>query len=545
MNGRLALVTFAVFALLIPVVSAAEPSTSLRSFSDQACPTGSAKYAVDIHNPGSAADTYTVSTDVDWSSIAPSTVEVGPGETETVFLWLQPPATMEPGDYGFDVTVRSSNTGEEVTERGTLTVLSCRDVDLSVDQQEKTACRGETAEYAVEVTNAGEAEETYALSASAGAIEPQEVTLAPGESQTVTLSALSDREAEETIEVYAESTESYASADTAVVFRAERCKDVDLFLTPSEQNVCRGEAANYKITVRNTGSVQDSYELSTNVEGANVQDITLGPGEDRTFEMDVREDVGTHTVVARVLSKTLDIEPLRVSRDADLSVENCYDATIESQGDNQIQIGQQNRTLLQFNIINAGTRANNYTASFDGPDWTDIRPVEAELAPGEHVPVYLYVAPDYFSEQGTYTGKLVVEDQSGNVNRVVNVDITVGNETITAETDGEDRGLTGRLVSQRTGIVAILLVLALLFVGGYLFFQKRVQQLEEENAGQRRDAQRSADDYLDQNATTVISSLRQDSLGQDYLEMLYEEEQRGKNRKSVLEELERQLDRED
>lgn len=572
MNKKFAILALLAFIAIVPFGAAAEPSLNLRAFSDEACPTSSAKYAVDITNPGNAQDTYTVSVDKPWSTVAPSTVQVAGGDTETAFVWLQPPQNMQPGTYNFEVRVASSNTGETTTATGTLEVLSCRNVELSVDQPSQNVCRGETATYNVQVTNEGRAEETYTLSASAGALSQNQVTLAPGESTTVQLSALSDREASRTLTVTAESTTSFASDSIDVEFTAEKCKSVDLFLTPSEKTVCEEEPAEYKITVQNTGRVQDTYSLSTNVESARVPDITLDPDESRTFSVTVREDEGMHTIVARVQSQSF--SSVTRSEDATLNVENCYDLIIGAPENNSIQIDRLNKTLLEFGLYNNGTRTNNFELTFDGPEWADLRPLDAELRPEESERVFLYVAPDFFAERGTYTSKVSITGEGG-IDRVLDITLTVGNETIVAEPSGQDTdlnetgtGFTGQIVSRAGSLAAIILVLAALFLGGYYLFNQRWAMEEEEAEAEEedededdtasevkaavtgavsgtatRDYYKSANDFLDRNRNTVAKSLREDDYSRRFLEVLLEEERQDKHRDTVIEEIQRQLDK--
>lgn len=590
MTRKLAVLTILLLLASIQFVGAAEADANLRAFSNQACPTGSAKYAVDITNPGNAPDTYNVKANVPWSTVAPSTVEVGGGETETAFIWLQPPVDKKPGTYSFDVELKSSNTGETTTVSGTIEVLSCRSVDVNIQEDSQSVCRGDTAEYTVNVQNNGDTQETYDLAANAGSLSTNQVTLAPGESRQVTLSAMSDTEAQETLKVRAESTSSYASDEDSAEFTARQCRSMDLFLSPSQQNVCAGETGEFSVTVQNTGEKQDSYALQTNVDGANVPDISLAPGESQTFEMTVSEAAGTHTIVARAASKTL--QDVRRTEDASLTVENCYAFGITSQGNNTLQIGKGNTTLMQFGIRNEGTRSDTYNIEFDGPEWADVKPLETELESGEAAPAYLYVAPDFFAEKGTYSSKMVVTSENSGEQRVVDVTLTVGNETIVADTDGQDNVTeqpgeqpTGDIISRTSGLVAIILVLSALFVGGYWFFRNRwddgtlesrggarasseteesaateVDQddvqaavsgaaaggateaaVDSTDAERDRDYYKSADDFLDQNSNTVRRALREDNLSKRYLEVLLEEEKQTKRRTTVINEIQRQL----
>lgn len=501
---RRGIILLVVAMTMVQAASAASTSVQLSAPSGQACPTGSAEYRVHIANTADIEQRYTVSTDFPGATIAPQHLSVAPGASDSSYLWLQVPDDMQPGTYRFTVDVRSGTLEKTHTVKGTLDVLSCRAVSVDIAQPEQNVCRGGTATYDVTVTNTGNVEETYTLEASSGTLSTTEVTLAPGESVSITLTRSSMDTADEDISVSASSTSSYA-ADTAVAhFTAERCRNVALHLTPDTRTVCENEAGTFTATVTNTGSITDSYHVAVNRPDVTSRSITLAPNETTSLDITTMDAVGKHTVAVRVQSKSYD--PLVRSRDATLAVENCYDLGMSVPTTRTLQLETGNTTLLTAQLTNTGTEENTYTLRTAGPDWIRVQPHTVTLAPGASSSAYIYVAPDYFS-QGSYEARLLVSDASGEVNRAVDINVTVGENTVTAETGGVV-GLTGRFLTSRSGVLGIIVVAAILLLLYALTIRNSVKAVDtspadevpsppaDDHQGQddRRDGQRNSPD---------------------------------------------------
>lgn len=477
------LMTVAVLLALFPAMAgAAKASTSLTTFSDQACPTDSAKYAVTLHNPGAAEDTYFIDVEGPWSdaaTVSKGSVSVEPGERSQVYVWVRAPTGTAPGTYAFTVRARSSNTGQVTESGGTIDVMSCRAVDVSVDDAARTVCRANTAEYAVRVANRGQVAETYDLSASSGELSTGEVTLEPGTSTTVTLSRSSDAAVTEEIEVTAASRESYAEDAATLAFASETCRSVDVSVDPRSAETCRNASVTYEAEVTNTGSVSDTYTVSVRSQADNV---TLAPNASTTVTADVTRPAGDHEIAARAVSTALDA--VAAEETASLAVSACHDLELAANRTGTVTMGDDDRTLLTFHLSNNGSAAQNYSVVLDAPSWMDVKPSRLAMGPGEQEPVYLYVSPDYFSN-GTYTAAMVVEGEEG-PRRTAEVNVTVDDRTVTAELAGGTVTPTGAAIRSISGLAALILTSVLLFVGGYWYFTRR-EPVVEETAEPRRD----------------------------------------------------------
>lgn len=526
-------------ALIAPLVAGQETYTTLQAYDEDACPTESARYALEIRNTADVADVYSIEVDVAWSTISEKTLEVPADSSESSYIWLQPPVNIQPGSYSFNVEATSSNTGETIEKTGTINVLSCRSVDLTAEETAKDVCRGDTATYSIEVENEGQTQESYELTTDHGALTREEVTLDPGEATTVRLQESSDETVSKDITVRAESTSSYASDESVLEFNTNKCRSMDVILSPSSSNVCGGETAEYTAVIENTGTVDDTYTVVSNAESIESSRITLAPGEERSIDIDARKERGEHSIAVQVDSTGL--PPLSVSRDANLRVENCYDLRVTGEG-RRINVDAANRTLMILDLDNIGTRTNTYTIGLTGPEWMDVQPFNVTVDSGDIEKAYLYAGPDFFAENGTHSATLTFNGVHGEVSMDYPVNVTVGSQFIEAKGPGskEAKGVTGRIISQASSYGALILLFLILLIGGYLFFRSEGGLMSSQA---ERDYHKSADDFLAQNTNTVVKALREDSLSEDFLEILLEEEKQGKERETVLNQLRNELEK--
>ncbi len=516
----------------IPVVAAGTPQLSVETGSGQACVTESGSYRIHVSNPGPASDTYRLNVEPPWQGadeLPRSSVSLAAGESDTVPLWIQVPTRASRGDHTFRVTATSSNTGEVASDRGTIQVLSCREVSIDPVQDAAQVCRGDDAVYRFDVANRGGVEETYQLSTDMGTLSTGRVTLAPGEEERVRLTASSNEEANRSIQVMAESTSSYAADTSTVSFVSERCRGVALDVEPQEAQVCSGTDVDITATVRNNGTVEDDYRVQMGGETFNV---SLSPGGTATLQRTVTVDRKNITFHATATSRAL--ERVSAAAASSLSGEACYGLSLQpiSQG----TTAPVNRTVLELEAANNGTRENTYEFLLDGPDWMDVQPGSVSLGPGETVPVYVYAAPDFFGD-GTHTATLV--SSGTGVQQELQMDVTAENGTVTVSLPNVDTP-TGFIPSQTSGLVSLVVTALILLVGGYWFFRRKGPEAIL-SPTQSRDYHKSADDFLDQNANTVVKAIREDALSDQFLNVLLEEEKQGKNRKRVLNQIRREL----
>ena len=227
-----------------------------------------------ITNLGTVPDTYDLSASAPagWEAALTlfgqpiSVVDVAPGVGNgvSVQLLLTPASDATPGDYDFSVTAQSlvSDTGDGVAQVGNLGVS----VTLSGPAQ----VYGSGA-WQVEVTNNGAVADTYELTAFGpfaqfAQITPASVTLAPGASQTVQLTASGFDfflATEYLLGVHARSqTQGYIQDEDTMAVAISTVEGVVVDLQPTSQTINGTTVAYYTLVVTNTGNVLTTFQLS-------------------------------------------------------------------------------------------------------------------------------------------------------------------------------------------------------------------------------------------------------------------------------------------
>ncbi|MDY6766506.1 MAG: hypothetical protein SVW77_04000, partial [Candidatus Nanohaloarchaea archaeon] len=324
-----------------------------------------------------------------------------------------------------------------------------------------------------------------------------------------------------------ESTTSYAADTAELAFVAEKCRGVDVSVAPKNASLCNSDDLLLSTSISNTGRIDDTYRVAV---GGETRNVSVAAGQTVTVEQSIPATDITGNIQVSATSTSLDT--VRDSAVAAASVERCHDLSLEPVT-TAPEAG--NRTLVEFELSNNGTRANTYTVQLDGPDWMDAAPANVSLQPGATAPVYVYMAPDFFGD-GTYTAAMVVGGEG--VEKTVQLNVTARNGTVTVDMAGT-RTPTGMVIGQTSGLVAVIVTALLLLAGGYWFFRRG--GIEQAAPSQLRDYHKSADDFLDQNANTVVKALRDDNLSDEFLQVLQEEEKQGKARNTVLSEIRKQL----
>ncbi len=251
-----------------------ESSTEVNSFTS---------YEVEIENVGLVDDIYELTHSHPGEiSIAPSKVEIPAGESKTVNVWFNPKATREAGTYNFNIDARSRADGREYSTSGRVNVITDHAVSIG-ELDAQVVCRGEDARYEVEVSNDGIQSEEFALETDFGELATDRVSLGPGETTTVILTASSEEELSETFDIKVASTTSYAQDTQTVEFTSETCYQSQLSITPESQDGLAFNPSTFELTVQNQGTRADQFILST----------SQGELEDTSLEIESGESVST------------------------------------------------------------------------------------------------------------------------------------------------------------------------------------------------------------------------------------------------------------
>lgn len=285
-------------------------------------------YEVTVENTGPVKDIYSLSSsDSSAITIAPRQVELQPGDSEVVNVWYNPETQTEAGRYSFDIRAQSRANGNTYSTQGIVNVIREHDVSLNV-QEPGSVCLGDRATYQVEVTNNGLQKETFELTSPVGEFSTSEVTLEDDETQTVELYVSSDQPREESFNVVAASTTSYAQSIQSLSFQAETCYASEVVVNPESQRVPAGTTAEYEVTVRNTGTQADEFVLQTNQGQLDESTLQIAPGSSQTTTVTFTpEELGQQT--------------LEVTADSEVTSTGSATATVYNGMESEVTVPQQ------------------------------------------------------------------------------------------------------------------------------------------------------------------------------------------------------------
>ena len=524
---KLKLITFITFALLlVGFVGASQVQLDLFPNKASACPSHTAYYELNVKNIGPVQDTYKItSSNPDVITIAPDMITLNSGEVYSdPHIWYTPKTTTEPGTYDFKIYVTSQTTGKRYSIDGIIDVLACHDVDITPVSSVMRGCVGESSSIDLSISNKGRDEETFVLNTNYGKLSQVEVTLKPGTSETVTLTAENNNIGKRDIRVSAQSTSSYAHEskiielqtekcyNSAVIVAPERnelcvgiegsfsvvvkntgtksdsfvlsstggrlqdnnliiapgesketklyftpqelkeykitvnaqgksessdtvtavglnCKNVAVLLTPSERTVCENGLTDYTVEIQNTGKVSDVYELISNIGSLGKTEVALEPNQKDTVDLQVdARKLGTGIHIVKVRAESKYISSVRDYSEVKLNVENCYDLNMNVVPQ-EARIEPGKGTLFEITLQNTGIKENKYNLSVQGPDWSSLKPTYVSLSPEQSKVAYLYVAAPY-NISGTFNFKIMAEDQSGTVQKIKTISVSVGEEKL-------------------------------------------------------------------------------------------------------------------
>lgn len=238
-----------------------------------------AEFDVNLQNLGTKSDSFTLSTTQ--GEFSDNEIEVESGSTETATL------TVTPEELGSQtIEIRSSGQSESV-ETVNIDVYNGMSSEISFEESRRTICEDGETTFTAEVSNTGEATETFNLSTSMGELENSELSLEPGDSEEVEISTNAsagvgqhDVRLTSTASTFGEP--SVSSTSTLVV---ENCWDLDMQVVPEVTSAGENRSAIYRITLNNTGTKENTYELSK--EGPEwveirPEEVTVAAGETET-----------------------------------------------------------------------------------------------------------------------------------------------------------------------------------------------------------------------------------------------------------------------
>ncbi|MBA7599645.1 hypothetical protein ES703_06681 [subsurface metagenome] len=191
------------------------------------------------------------------------------------------------GTYSWKVRARDAagNVGDWSSTWTLIIKTIVRGVEVSISPGSKSGGPGETLSYTVNVKNEGNISDTYALTVADSAgwgptlskdsleVDPQSYETV---ALTVTIPSGASLGTQDTITITAKSTQDPTVSDSAsCTAKAMVQMGVEVSISPDSKSGAPEETLTYDVTVKNTGSIDDTYTLSA--VGAEGWSISIEP----------------------------------------------------------------------------------------------------------------------------------------------------------------------------------------------------------------------------------------------------------------------------
>ncbi|NOR85935.1 hypothetical protein GQ473_07525 [archaeon] len=283
--------------VLVPQAFAATTGVNIEMTSASAslCPSNTEYIMGHITNNGDILETYTLSSDNSWATIAPDKITLNSGETKEFHVYITP-FNLDAQPTTYPISIKATGSTSSDFEIITLTLLKCHGVKIAPEKSADTLCIGDRKTYDVTITNYGGVTEIYDITSTTGTLLDKQVTLDADESKTITIAIDATKE-KQIVEITAQSRTSYATAKETMDISGINCYNSKIQTTPETKTMCVEESSTYTVKIENLGTKDDTYTLSTDFGELDTETINIGAGETKTATLTVQpKDMGVYDI---------------------------------------------------------------------------------------------------------------------------------------------------------------------------------------------------------------------------------------------------------
>lgn len=352
-------------------------------------------YDLEVVNQGKWQETFDLSASVDWADLSKSEVTIASEGSETVSLVLNPPAGISVGTHTVFVTARSTESYATASASVEMDVVDCFDYSTKLEPESQSACLGEGRDFELTINNIGDEDDEYAIAAPEWIFpDKTRVAVNAGDSGIIELTVVPTDKGIQTFEVTITSERDPEAAPEKVsgIINVEECRGVAVIVAPTEASVCKGESVEFSVSIKNTGSVEGTFDITASAGDLDQDRITLDEGASETIKLEVNTrgmDIGKIKIEVRASEG-----PITDSADIDLEIEECFVADLSVQPDTVV-VCPGASIPYTIKLENTGKEHDTYTLKF--ADQNIVR----ELDPGKTETLsYEFQIP--FVEEGRY-----------------------------------------------------------------------------------------------------------------------------------------------
>lgn len=424
MNKKIiALYTVMVLLMIVPQALATDYSVSLNldtNFARMGPCSGGTMIKGTIENTGELTDTYTISPQDTWIITAPQKATLSPGESKSIAIFMTPPCDTETGEYRIDITAESGNSKD--TETLTIEVLRVHGVELRTSTL-RTGCIGDTETFSLDISNLGKTDETFMITSTSGILGQDEIALESGESKKVTLRipVTGDKK---TVDISVKSKTSYAEDQKTLRIMGINCYSQVATITPESKTMCIKDSSDFTLTIKNTGTKEDTYTITTDFGELSSEALTIEAETEKKVKLTVSpEDMGQYTANIEVKSPH-ETNKLSVT----IAAQNCKGVAV-------ITIPKEKRVckgdIAEYSVTVKNTGKTEDTIRFSST-MGELSEKEASVEAGNTWELQLAI-PTHDLDYDTYTVTVTAESDIKDTSKSLLIIENCYSATLTAE----------------------------------------------------------------------------------------------------------------
>lgn len=330
-------------------------------------------YDMVIKNLGKFEEIFQLSSSVNWAGFSEAELTLKAGENKSFSVVLNPEG-LTTGLHTVSIYAKSTNPSSPlyytpVSETLELDVKDCYDFTVDIQPGENTVCFGKSVDYTLMIENTGLNEDSYSIYTPEWVTsEKTGASLGPGQKTSVKVTATPGILGSQDFSVTVTSSkEPGLSKKASSVIVSQECRSVAVIVSPTEYTVCGDmPPVSFDVSVKNTGTVESTYQLTPGLGTLGTTTMTLNPGEIQTtmLEVDITGLEGEVTI-------TISAADGEIYDDAEISliVENCYSANLTIEPDMQA-VCPYDSVKYTVTLVNTGKLPDNYTLRYG--DVTEI-----------------------------------------------------------------------------------------------------------------------------------------------------------------------------
>ncbi len=334
-------------------------------------------------------------------SFSQTSFELSPGSTKSVVVTIKP---NEAGPQNFTLIATSSHISNSKDLQ--LDVEDCWRFEADLQPSELKTCLNRTGSLTLTVKNLGRAD-TFFVRAPTFNRNPAfnyNFTLPENGSREIIFNMTFVQPGSGIFNITVRSGNESQSQYAAAVVEAEECRDIEI--TAPETSACSGARAVLNISLTNTGTMVDSYDLYVSTGTLSQNKVTLASGEKRSVSLIV------NTTELRTAYINFTANNSKISRMAQIPirVKECWAVRIEPEN---VTVCECPATFSLW-LKNSGLYADNYTILWNGER------SQASLEPGQSLALNFNI-----SDCNVTSAIIPLKIRSQNINLQKNITLSI------------------------------------------------------------------------------------------------------------------------